>query len=100
MGRIFQFTVEFFVCKSKLGDGSVRNIDRDTVVRWEVDFADIDPQELQIKEEKAVRNVVEKLGQSVLWHPAQEVALLQFDDFKGEYVRIENREEMVDKIDR
>ena len=71
MGRNFQFTVEFFVSKSKLGDGSVRNIDRDTVVRWEVDFAEIDPQELQIKEVKAERNVVEKLGQSVLWGPEQ-----------------------------
>ena len=47
----------------------MRHIDRDTVVRCEVDFAEIDPQELQIKEEKAVRNVVEKLGQSVLWGP-------------------------------
>ena len=57
-------------------------------------------QELQIKEENAVRNVVEKLGQSVLWGPAQKVSLLRFDDCKGEYVRIENGEEMVEEIDR
>ena len=66
----------------------MRNIDRDTVVRWEVDCADMDPQELQIKEEKAVRIVVEKLGQSILWGPVQEVSLLRFNDYKGEYVII------------
>jgi hypothetical protein len=35
-------------------------------VRWEVDFGEIDPQELHNMEEQAVRNVVEKLGESVL----------------------------------
>ena len=96
----FQFTVKFFVSKAKLGDGSLRNIERDTVVRWEVEISEIDPQELHILEEKAVKNVVEKLGESVLWGPEQEVALLRFDNYKGEYVRIENGEEMVDEIDR
>ena len=98
--RNFQFTVKFFVSKAKLGDGSVRNIERDTLVRWEVEFTEIDPQELQILEEKAVKNVVEKLGDSVLWGLEQEVALLRFDNWKGEYVRIENGEELVEEIDR
>ena len=98
--RNFQFTVKFFVSKAKLGDGSVRNIERDTLVRWEVEFTEIDPQELQILEEKAVKNVVEKLGESVLWGPEQEVALLRFDNWKGEYVRIEDGEDLVSEIDR
>ena len=98
--RNFQFIVNFFPCKAKLADGSVRNIERDTIVRWEVEFAEIDPQELQNMEEKAVKNVVEKLGQSVLWGPEQEVSLLRFENWKGEYVRIENGEELVDEIDR
>ena len=100
MRRNFEFNVKFFVSKAKLGDGSVRDIKRDTIVRLEVEFSDIDPQELQILEEKAVKNVVEKLGESVLWGPEQEVALLRFDNWKGEYVRIENGEDMVEEIDR
>jgi hypothetical protein len=40
----------------------VRNIERDTIVRWEVEFAEIDPQELQNMEEKAVKNEMEKFG--------------------------------------
>ena len=51
-------------------------------------------------EERAVRNVVEKIGEIIFWGPEQEVALLQFDNWKSEYVRIENGEEMVDEIDR
>jgi hypothetical protein len=69
-------------------------------VRWEVEFLEIDPQELHNMDEWAVRNVVEKLGESVIWGPKQEVSLLQFEKWKGEYVRIESREEMVDEIDR
>ena len=61
MRRNFEFTVEFFVSKAKLGDGSVRDIERDTIVRLEVEFSEIDPQELQILEEKVVKNVVETL---------------------------------------
>ena len=98
--RTFEFTVEFFPSKAKLGDGSVRDIERDTIVKWEVELAEIDPQELQSMEEKAVRNVVEKIGESIFWGPEQEVALLWFDNWKGEYVRIEDGEEMVDEIDR
>jgi hypothetical protein len=51
-------------------------------------------------EEQAMRNVVEKLGESVIWGPGQEVSLLRFENWKGEYVRIESGEEMVDEIDR
>jgi hypothetical protein len=51
-------------------------------------------------EERAVRNVVKKLGESVIWGPKQEVSLLRFKNWKGEYVRIESGEEMVDEIDR
>ncbi|KAE8817153.1 hypothetical protein D1007_05362 [Hordeum vulgare] len=51
-------------------------------------------------EEKAVRNVVAKIGESIFWGPEQEVALLWFDNCKGEYVRIEDGKEMVDEIDR
>lgn len=47
-----------------------------------------------------MRNVVEKLGQSVLSGPKQEVALLQYDYWKGEYIRIESGEDMAVQIDR
>ncbi|KAE8810230.1 hypothetical protein D1007_13118 [Hordeum vulgare] len=98
--RTFEFTIEFFPSKAKLGDGSLRDIEGDTIVKWEVELSEIDPQELQSMEEKAVRNVVEKIGESIFWGPEQEVALLWFDNWKGEYVRIEDGEEMVDEIDR
>jgi hypothetical protein len=99
-GRNFQFTIHFFPSKALLCDGSVRNIERDTIVRWEVDFTEIDPQELHNMEEQAVRNVVEKLGESAIWGLGQEVSLLRFENWKCEYVRIESGEEMVDEIDR
>jgi hypothetical protein len=99
-GRHFQFTVHFFPSKALLCDGSVRNIERNTVVRWEVEFREIDLQELHNMEEWAMRNVVEKLGESVIWGPGQEVSLLQFENWKGKYVRIKSGEEMVDEIDR
>ncbi|KAE8815625.1 hypothetical protein D1007_07104 [Hordeum vulgare] len=98
--RTFEFTIEFFPSKAKLGDGSLRDIEGDTIVKWEVELSEIDPQELQSMEEKAVRNVVEKIGESIFWGLEQEVALLWFDNWKGEYVRIEDGEEMVDEIDR
>jgi hypothetical protein len=78
----------------------VWNIERNTIVIWEVEFREIDPQELHNMEERAMRNVVEKLGESVIWGPRQEVSLLRFENWKGEYVRIESGEEMVDEIDR
>ena len=43
---------------------------------------------------------VEKIGENAVWGPEQEVSLLQFDDSKGEYVRIEYGEQIVDEIDR
>jgi hypothetical protein len=64
-----QFNDKFFPSKAKLGDASVRNIERDTFVSCEVEFAEIDPQELQKMGEEAMKNVVEKIGQCVLWEP-------------------------------
>ena len=69
-------------------------------MKWEVDCAEIDPNEIQSMEEKAVRKLVEKIGETVLWGPEQEVSLLRYDDFKGEYVRIEDGEDIVVEIDR
>ena len=65
--RIFELTVNFFPSKGKLVDGSVQNIERDTIVKWEVQLADIDPQELLNMEENAVHKFVEKIGESVCW---------------------------------
>jgi hypothetical protein len=75
-------------------------IERETTVLLEIKFCDLDPQELQIMEEHAVRNVVEKIGKSVLWGLEQELSLLRYNDWKGEYVRIEDGDEMVEEIDR
>jgi hypothetical protein len=41
--RTFEITVKFFSSKAKLVDGSMRVIERDTIIKWEVDFAEIDP---------------------------------------------------------
>jgi hypothetical protein len=51
-------------------------------------------------EERAVRNVVEKLGEAIIWGPGEEVLLLWFENWKGEYVRIESGEDIVAEIDR
>jgi hypothetical protein len=88
----FQFTVHFFPSKALPSDGSVRYIKRDTIVRWEVEFGEIDPQKLHTMEEK--------LGESVILGPGQEVSLLRFENWKSEYVRIESGEEIVDEIDQ
>ncbi|KAE8778320.1 hypothetical protein D1007_48752 [Hordeum vulgare] len=96
----FEFAINFFPSTAKLVDGSIENIQRDTIVKWEVDCAEIDPNEIQSMEEKAVRKLVEKIGETVLWGPQQEVSLLRYDDFKGEYVRIEDGEDIVVEIDR
>ncbi|KAE8781567.1 hypothetical protein D1007_45088 [Hordeum vulgare] len=98
--RKFAFIAEFLLSKAKLGDGSMRDIERYTIVKWEIDFAEIDPQDLQSMEEKAVKNVLEKIEEIIFWGPEQEVALLRFDNWKVEYVRIEDSEEMVDEIDQ
>ena len=78
----------------------MRYIERDTVVKLEVEFSEMDPQDLQYMEEKAVRNWVEKIGESVVWGPEQEVSLQRFDNYKGDYVRIEDGEDLVTEIDR
>ncbi|KAE8802941.1 Auxin-induced protein 5NG4 [Hordeum vulgare] len=98
--KTFEFAINFFLSMTKLVDGSIHNIQRDTIVKREVDSAEIDPNELQSMEEKAVRKLVEKIGEIVLWGPEQEVSLLRYDDFKGEYVRIEDGEDIVYEIDR
>ena len=49
---------------------------RDTVVKWEVELEHVDPQELINMGEEAVRKMVEKIGDSVVWGPEQEVSLL------------------------
>ena len=61
--RTFELSVKFFLSKAKLVDGSLRDIDHDTLMSWEVDCAEIDPLDLQKQEEKAERNVVEKIGE-------------------------------------
>ncbi|KAE8768453.1 SCAR-like protein 1 [Hordeum vulgare] len=96
----FEFAINFFPSTAKLVDGSIENNQRDTIVKWEVDCSEIDPIEIQSMEEKAVRKLVDKIGETVLWGPEQEVSLLQYDDFKGEYVRIEDGEDIVVEIDR
>jgi hypothetical protein len=82
-----------------LSDGSVQDIANSTV-RLALDLEDVDPQELEGKEEEAVRNLVEKIGEKIVWGPEQEVSVLRFDNYKGEYVRIEDGESMVAEIDR
>ncbi|KAE8812563.1 hypothetical protein D1007_10491 [Hordeum vulgare] len=58
----FEFAINFFPSTAKLADGSIENIQRDTIVKWEVNCAEIDPIEIQPMEEKAVRKLVEKIG--------------------------------------
>ncbi|KAE8805681.1 hypothetical protein D1007_18176 [Hordeum vulgare] len=96
----FEFAINLFPSTAKLVDGSIENIHRDTIVKWEVDCAEIDPIEIQSMEKKALRKLVEKIGETMLWGPEQEVSLLRYDDFKGEYVRIEDGEDIVVEIDR
>ena len=50
--RTFELMIEFFPSKEKLVDGSIQNIERDTIVKWEVEFTDIDPQVLQNMERR------------------------------------------------
>ena len=69
--RSFELSVKFFVSTAKLADGSLRNIENGRLVSWEVELEEMDPQELVNQEEKAVRNVVEKLGESIPWGPEQ-----------------------------
>jgi hypothetical protein len=56
-------SVKFFLSKTKLADGSLGTIEHDRLVSWEVEFAEIDPQDLVNQEEKAVRNIVKKIGE-------------------------------------
>ncbi|KAE8787820.1 hypothetical protein D1007_38138 [Hordeum vulgare] len=100
VAQTFEFSVEFLPSKAKLVDGSVRDIERDTIMKWEVEFEEIYAMEIQSMEERAMRNVVEKIAKISFLVPQQEVSLLRFGNCKGESARIENGEEMVDEIDR
>jgi hypothetical protein len=41
----------------------VQNIDTSAKVKWEVEFSEIDPQDLQNMQEKEVKNFVGKIGE-------------------------------------
>ncbi|KAE8811736.1 hypothetical protein D1007_11536 [Hordeum vulgare] len=69
-------------------------------MRLDVELADVDLQELESMKEKAVGNLVERIGESIVWGPEQEVSLQRFDNYYGEYVRIEDGESMVAEIDQ
>ena len=69
-------------------------------MKWEVDFREIDPQDLVDMGEKAVKTMVERIAEHVIWGPEKEVSVLWFDNYKGEYVRIEDGEQLVEEIDR
>ena len=97
--RTSELTIEFFPSKAKLVDGSIKNIERDTIVKWKVEFTEIDPKVLQNMGQKVVKNWVEKIWENIIWGPEQEVSLLRFDDWKGEYGRIEDGEQIAEEID-
>jgi hypothetical protein len=69
-------------------------------VLLDANCSEIDPQELQSMEEKAVQNLMQKIGETVFWGPDHEVPLLRFDNWAGEYVRMEDGEQLVDEIDQ
>ena len=50
------------------------------VVKWEVELEHVDPQELERMGEAAVRNLVEKIRERVVWGLDQEVSLLRFEE--------------------
>ena len=76
--QTFEFCIKFFPSRAVLVDGSTHDIERDTLVKWEMQLEHVDPQELERMGEEAVRNLVEKIGESVVWGPDQEVSLLRF----------------------
>jgi hypothetical protein len=76
--RNFYLTIKFFPSKAKPSDGSPRNTERYRLMIWKVTFGEIDLHELENMEENVMKNMVEKLGQSVLWGLEQEVTLLHF----------------------
>ena len=69
-------------------------------MKWEVAFEEMDPAELPNMGGEAVRTMVEKIAEHVIWGPEQEVSLLWFDNRKGSYVRIEDGEQLVEEIER
>ena len=96
--KLFELEVNFKRSTAKLADGSMRAIDHNIVVNLQLSLDDFDPQALVDQEEKAVRDIVERIGESIPWGPYQEVQLVRYDDWKGEYVRMEVGEALVDEI--
>ena len=98
--RSFEWSVKFFTSVTKLADGSLKTIEQDRLVSWKVDCAEVDRQDLVNQRSKAVRDFVEKIGEYIPWGQEQEVTLLQFDEWKGEYVRMEDGDSLVDEINQ
>ena len=90
--------VNFKHSTAKLADGSMRSINHNTVVNLQLSLDDFDPQALVDQEEKAVRDIVERIGESIPWGLDQEVQLVRYDDWKGDSVRREVGEALVDEI--
>ena len=42
--HIFEFCIKFFPSRAVLVDGSTQDIERDMVVKWEVELEHVDPQ--------------------------------------------------------
>jgi hypothetical protein len=55
-----ELSVRLFLSKAMLVDASLRNVEHDRLVSWDVEFVEIDAPNLVNQEEKVVRNVVEK----------------------------------------
>ena len=45
--QTFEFCIKFFPSRVVLVDGSTQDIERDMVVKWEVELEHVDPQELE-----------------------------------------------------
>ena len=75
--QTFKFCIKFFPSRAMLVDGSTQDIERDMVVKWEVELEHVDPQELERMGEAAVRNLVEKMGRG--WFGDQTKKFLCYD---------------------
>ena len=75
--QTFEFRINFFPSRVVLVDRSTQIIERDTVVKWEVELEHVDPQELINMGEEAVRKMVEKLG--IVWFGGQSKKFLCYD---------------------
>ncbi|KAE8781093.1 hypothetical protein D1007_45676 [Hordeum vulgare] len=83
--QTFEFTIEFFPSKAKLGAGSLRDIEGDTIVKWEVELSYIDPQELQSMEEKADgEEMVDEIDRQNGWTTKQTTFRAELVDLKSD----------------